>query len=75
MDFSEIISSIAKANDTTPEEVLREMQAAIDEAYNTRKVSGQPIWNKMHFKFGRPTPEEFITQIARLLKENDGSTQ
>lgn len=75
MDFSEIISSIAKANDTTPEEVLREMQAAIDEAYNTRKISGQPIWNKMHFKSGRPTPEEFITQIARLLKKNDGSTQ
>ena len=75
MDFMEIIKRIAKKNNTAPEEVLQEMQTAIEAAYNTREASGQPIWDKMHFKSGRPTPEEFITQIAKLLKENDGSTQ
>lgn len=33
-NFEEIIAKVAQENETTPEDVLREMQLAIDEAYN-----------------------------------------
>lgn len=33
-DFKEILEKIAKENGTTPENVLQEMQRAIDEAYD-----------------------------------------
>lgn len=32
-NFEEIIAKVAQENGTTPEDVLREMQLAIDEAY------------------------------------------
>lgn len=38
-DFKEILEKIAKENGTTPENVLQEMQRAIDEAYDHHDAS------------------------------------
>ena len=42
-DFKEILEKIAKENGTTPENVLQEMQRAIDEAYDHHDASAQPL--------------------------------
>lgn len=49
-DFKEILEKIAKENGTTPENVLQEMQRAIDEAYDHHDASAQPLWDMMTFK-------------------------
>lgn len=74
-NFQEILAKIAKENGTTPDHVLQEMQHAIDEAYNHHGADAQPLWDMMTFKGGRPTPEEFVLQIAMMLAEGDGILQ
>lgn len=70
--FEEIIKRIAQENRSTPENVLHEMQLAIDEAYNHHDACAQPLWDMMTFTGGRPTPEEFMLQIAMMLDEGSG---
>ena len=74
-DFKEILEKIAKENGTTPENVLQEMQRAIDEAYDHHDGSAQPLWDMMTFKGDRPTPEEFILQIAMMMDQGNGMLQ
>lgn len=45
------------------------MQLAIDEAYNHHDACTQPLWDMMTFTGDRPTPEEFMLQIAMMLDE------
>ena len=73
-NFEEIIAKIARENGTTPENVLREMQLAIDHAYDHHDKEAQKLWDMMSFKSDRPTPEEFIFQVAMMLDKN-GSLQ
>ena len=48
-DFKEILEKIAKENGTTPENVLQEMQRAIDEAeYSARDCAPQPLKLSIH---------------------------
>lgn len=51
-DFKEILEKIAKENGTTPENVLQEMQRAIDEAYDHHDASAQPLWDS--HRYARP---------------------
>lgn len=74
-DFKEILEKIAKENGTTPENVLQEMQRAIDEAYDHHDASAQPLWDMMTFKGDRPTPEEFILQIVMMMDQGNGMLQ
>lgn len=67
-DFQNIINQIAEQDGTTPEIVLREMQFAIDAAYDGRDAASQPFWACMQFQGARPTPEEFVHQVAKLLR-------
>ena len=59
-----------RKNGTTPENVLREMQLAIDHAYDHHDKEAQKLWDMMSFKSDRPTPEEFIFQVAMMLDKN-----
>ena len=70
--FDEILAKIARNNGTTPEDVLHEMQVAIDDAYDHHGQEAQRLWNRMTFKGDRPTPEEFIFQVAVMLDESNG---
>lgn len=73
--FQEIIERVAQESGTTPEDVLKEMQYAIDEAYDHHDASSQVLWDMMTFKGDRPTPEEFIYQVAMMLDESNGIPQ
>ena len=66
--FSPDANKIAKKEGVTPEEVLREMQIAIDSAFDHHDANAQPLWDSIEFKGSRPTPEEFVMQIAKILK-------
>lgn len=66
-DFKEILEKIAKENGTTPENVLQEMQRAIDEAYDHHDGSAQPLWD-MILRRARLLHQNFIWQI-RLTQD------
>lgn len=73
--FEKIVDLIARQSGSTPEEVLQEMQQAIDYAAEHHDKNGQRLWNMMNFKSGKPTPEEFIMQMAMMLNRTDGPMQ
>ena len=66
---------LTKENGTTPDNVLQEMQRAIDEAFDHHDADAQPIWDMMTFKGDRPTPEEFIYQVAMMLDQGNSIAQ
>ena len=66
--FQEILDILAKEHNTTPEDVLAEMQRALDEAYDHRTPETQSMWDQLT---GRPTAETFVQQMAELLKKKD----
>ena len=69
--FQEILVILAKEHNTTPEDVLAEMQRALDEAYDHRTPETQAMWDQLTFPTGRPTAETFVQQMAELLKKKD----
>ena len=69
--FQEILDILAKEHNTTPEDVLAEMQRALDEAYDHRTPETQSMWDQLTFPTGRPTAETFVQQMAELLKKKD----
>lgn len=71
-NFDEILAEVARQNGTTPENVLHEMQLAIDDAYDHHGKESQPLWDMMTFEGDRPTPEEFILQVAMMLESGTG---
>mgnify|MGYP003249892303 CR=1 FL=1 len=73
-DFKKILAKIAENNGTTPEEVRRDMQAAIDAAFDNHDASAQPLWDMMIFEGKRPTPEEFILRVAMMIYGGNGIT-
>ena len=66
--FTEIVETIAKENNTTPELVLQQMQEVIDVAYEHHEAAAQPFWDALYFKGTRPTPEEFVVQLTWILQ-------
>lgn len=66
-NFEEILELIAKEDGTTPENVRLEMQRAIDEAYGHHDADAQPLWDRITSDGDKPTPEEFILQLAMML--------
>ncbi len=73
-NFQEILERIASANHTTPEEVYREMQKAIDEAYANPDPEVQKNWKALNIKGDRPTPEEVIFGVGMMLSPGGGMT-
>ena len=65
-----IYEKIAKKYNTTPEEVRREMQIAIDAGFDNPDPDVQEEWKKMTLKGARPTPEEVINYAVKQLKGN-----
>lgn len=61
---------IAEKYNTTPEEVRREMQIAIDAGFDNPNPAVQEEWKKMTLKGDRPTPEEVINYAVKQLKGN-----
>lgn len=47
-NFDEILAVVARQNGTTPENVLHEMQLAIDDAYDHHGKESQPVAAERH---------------------------
>ena len=63
-----IYEKIAKKYNTTPEEVRREMQIAIDAGFDNPDPAVQEEWKKMTLKGDRPTPEGSNQLRSKKLK-------
>ena len=63
-----IYEKIAEKYNTTPEEVRREMQIAIDAGFDNPDPAVQEEWKKMTLKGDRPIPEEVINYAVKQLK-------
>ena len=50
MDIDKIIKQVARAHNTTPEEVYAEMQIALDAAFQSKDPEVQKEWAKIPFK-------------------------
>lgn len=71
-DFQKILKQIAKANHTTPDDVYREMQIAIDAAFDNPDPEIRKNWEQIHYTGDRPTPEDVIFGIGMMLSPEDG---
>ena len=70
-DFQSILEQIALENGTTPDDVRHQMQLAIDTAFENPSDETKLIQNMMPFQGAKPTPEEFVLQIAMMLQNDD----
>jgi len=62
-----IYKEIARKHGVSIGEVRRDIQAAIDEAYKTPSFYARCVYREGE----KPTPEEFITHIARRVKAGE----
>ena len=74
-DFKTILKAVAQKNNTTTEDVLREMEAAIAIGMNDPDPEIQAKWRQIPRKGDCPTPEEVIMYYANLLKPSHGLVQ
>ena len=65
--FQKILEQIAKENGSTPDEVYREMQIAIDAGFDNPDPKIQETWKTIPFKGDRPTPEDLVMGITNML--------
>lgn len=68
MGFEDIIQKVADNNDATRQEVYKEMQRAINAAWNTTDELASKR-QKQLFPNGKPTVEEFTAVIAKSIAE------
>ena len=68
MDIDQIIKQVARAHNTTSEEVYAEMQIALDVAFQSKDPEVQKEWAKIPFKGDHPIPENVIPYLVGQLK-------
>lgn len=68
--FQKILEQIALEDGTTPEEVQRQMQLAIDTAFENPSEETKSVQDMLTCQGNRPTPEELVTQIAMMLRDH-----
>ena len=74
-DFKTILKAVAQKNNTTTEDVLREMEVAIAMGMANPDPEVQKKWRQIPRKGDQPTPEEVIMYYAKLLKPSNGIVQ
>ena len=74
MNFQKILKQVATENNTTPEDVYREMQIALADAYSHKDDTqeSQALWKEMGFDKRCPSPEQFIKKSAQKLRGDLG---
>ncbi|MBR2421948.1 MAG: hypothetical protein IKB09_06310 [Oscillospiraceae bacterium] len=63
----DIIKEVAQMNHTTPENVRRQMEDAIEQAQESTDPIAQAHWASMPRKGEQPTLEEFIAYVLAIL--------
>ena len=64
MDAKSAIKKVAKQDNVSEEEVRREIQNAIDQAWETKTVLQAVL-----FPDGKPDPETFLERLAQIAKK------
>lgn len=67
IEFSAIYGQIARENGTSPAKVMKEMQIALDAAWDNPDVAVRRKQREL-FPDGKPTLEEFICKVSELAK-------
>ena len=77
MNFQKILKQVAIENNTTPEDVYREMQIALADAYSHKDDTqeSQALWKEMGFDKRCPSPEQFIKKSAQKLRGDLGMSR
>lgn len=73
--FEKIVEKIARENGAAPDEVMAEMQRAIDQACDRQSAGSAPLWAGMSFRGERPTPEELVLSLAVLLQQEGSAAR
>ena len=72
--FRIILERIALENHTTPDDVYREMEKAIDVGFENPDPCVRDFWQQFTYKGERPTPEELILGIVQMLEKGNGTS-
>ena len=67
-----IIEKTAAYYDRTPEEVQKEIKEIIEVAWESDDPQVK-AFQQQHFPTGKPTPEEFIEGIAKIINQHHSS--
>ena len=67
-NFQAILRKIARKNGTTPEQVRRDIQAAIDASFDNPDPAVQAAWRDIPYKGDRPTAEEAVLGLAARVR-------
>lgn len=70
-DFKKMLRIIANNNNTTLENVYREMQITIDSGFDNPDPKVQELWKQISFKGDRPKPEDVVPYLALLVKHGN----
>lgn len=70
-NFNDVLNTIAHKNNTTPQNVLKDMQIAINAGYNNPDPNVQSKWSTIPHKGECPTPEEVINHLALTLSHSN----
>ena len=70
-NIRKILIQVAAENNTTVEEVRREITLAIEQAMNSSDPEVQKKWRAMSRTGGTPTPEEAIRALTKELNGNN----
>ena len=64
-----IFENIALQEGTTVEEVRKEIQNAIDIGISSFDPKARVIWDSMPKKGDKPTPEEAVVYLTKIIKK------
>lgn len=69
------LQEVAAANNTTVEEVRKEIMIAMEAGMSNPDPAVQALWREIPYKGDKPTPEEFIAFIKeKVKKESNGNS-
>lgn len=67
--FEDVLKQIAREEGISTEEVRLEMQKTLDYAYEHHNQETQPLWDLITVNGDRPTLEEFIFKVVKMIRE------
>lgn len=69
MNIDKILNEIADKNNVSVEEVLNDIQEALDYGWNSKDEKVQEYWRKIPTNYEKPTLEEVILYIINSINK------
>ncbi len=71
MNFTAVIKMVARMHSVREDEVLREMQTAIEVALKSAEPAAQTHWSRISQKGDTPTPEEVVAYLVQQVMQDN----